>query len=328
MMSVKFEMSPTWKRDLNEMVQDALRDVAADYQKMFDRLGLQYKGRPIPEIKAALRHELSQLGGTISDVELTDYATWIRERPRLARPGTTIWSTVQTQPAWALEQQWLAGGQTKSLPPLLSAEQIRLMAYIAIAAGSRGLLFESRNSLDATDPETRTRAAALELLNLELELIRPWAAAGSLVDTIESNVAEVSGAVFCYKLTRLLVPLWTGRGAQFTPGQSATQSLSFVVPGAAVEPVVGAVEGEMARELARRDVDRVWLLDDVTIVTAVGAGMRATPGVAHRIFGALARAGINVVAIAQGSECSLSLLLAAADAREAVRRIHEEVIEL
>jgi aspartate kinase len=110
---------------------------------------------------------------------------------------------------------------------------------------------------------------------------------------------------------------------------SSEQSISFVVPGAAVAPVVRAVGGEMARELARRDVDRVWSLDDVTIVTAVGAGMRTTPGVAHRIFGALARAGINVAAIAQGSsECSLSLLLAAADAREAVRRIHEEVIEL
>lgn len=108
---------------------------------------------------------------------------------------------------------------------------------------------------------------------------------------------------------------------------SSEQSISFVVPGAAVAPVVRAVEEEMAPELARRDIDRVWSMDDVTIVTAVGAGMRATPGVAHRILGALARAGINVVALAQGSECSLSLLLAASDAREAVRRIHEEVIE-
>lgn len=109
---------------------------------------------------------------------------------------------------------------------------------------------------------------------------------------------------------------------------SSEQSISFVVPGDAAEPVVRAVEGDLARELARRDIDRVWSLDDVTIVTAVGAGMRATPGVAHRVFGALARAGINVVAIAQGSECSLSLLLAAADARQAVGRIHEEVIAL
>lgn len=109
---------------------------------------------------------------------------------------------------------------------------------------------------------------------------------------------------------------------------SSEQSISFVVPGDAVEPVVRSVEGELARELARRDIDRVWSLDGATIVTAVGAGMRGTPGVAHRVFGALARAGINVVAIAQGSECSLSLLLAAADARQAVRRIHEEVIAL
>lgn len=109
---------------------------------------------------------------------------------------------------------------------------------------------------------------------------------------------------------------------------SSEQSISFVVPGDAVEPVVRSVEGELARELARRDIDRVWSLDGVTIVTAVGAGMRGTPGVAHRVFGALARAGINVVAITQGSECSLSLLLAAADARQAVRRIHEEVIAL
>lgn len=109
---------------------------------------------------------------------------------------------------------------------------------------------------------------------------------------------------------------------------SSEQSISFVVPGDAVEPVVRSVEGELARELARRDIDRVWSLDGATIVTAVGAGMRGTPGVAHRVFGALARAGINVVAITQGSECSLSLLLAAADARQAVRRIHEEVIAL
>ena len=109
---------------------------------------------------------------------------------------------------------------------------------------------------------------------------------------------------------------------------SSEQSISFVIPGAAVAPVVRAVEREMSLELARRDIDRVWALDPVTIVTAVGAGMRTTPGVAVRIFGALARVGINVIAAAQGSsECSISLVLAATDAHEAVRQIHREVIE-
>lgn len=172
-----------------------------------------------------------------TSLELTDYATWIRERPRLARPGTIVWSTVQTEPSRELYQQWLVGGQNQSPPPLLSAEQIRLMVYTAIAAGSRGLLFESRGSLDAADPETRARAAALELVNLELELIWPWVASGSLVDMVTANQTEppapqpeITGAVFRYHRTRLLVPLWTGRGAQYVPGQSAASSLSFVVP--------------------------------------------------------------------------------------------------
>ncbi len=109
---------------------------------------------------------------------------------------------------------------------------------------------------------------------------------------------------------------------------SSEQSISFVIPGAASTPVIRAVEREMSLELARRDIDRVWSLDGVTIVTAVGAGMRTTPGVAFRIFGALARSGINVIAVAQGSsECSISLVLAAVDAHQAVRQIHQEVIE-
>jgi len=108
---------------------------------------------------------------------------------------------------------------------------------------------------------------------------------------------------------------------------SSEQSICFVIPTATVSPVIRAIEEEMALELVRRDVDRVWSMDDVVIVTAVGAGMRNTPGIAARIFGALGRASINVIAVAQGSsECSVSLVVDAEASAEAVRRIHEEVI--
>jgi aspartate kinase len=108
---------------------------------------------------------------------------------------------------------------------------------------------------------------------------------------------------------------------------SSEQSISFVIPTAAVPPVVQAIEDEMALELARRDIDQVWSLDDVVIVTAVGAGMRTTPGVAARIFGALGDGGINVIAMAQGSsDCSVSLVVAADAAADAVRQIHRQVI--
>jgi aspartate kinase len=74
-------------------------------------------------------------------------------------------------------------------------------------------------------------------------------------------------------------------------------------------------------------VDRVWSADDVVIVTAVGAGMRTTPGIASRVFGALGKGEINVIAIAQGSsDCSVSLVVSSDDSARAVQQIHREVI--
>jgi aspartokinase/homoserine dehydrogenase 1 len=108
---------------------------------------------------------------------------------------------------------------------------------------------------------------------------------------------------------------------------SSEQSICFVIPTDAVPNVVTALEEEMATELRRRDVDRISSLSDVVIVTAVGAGLRHTPGVAARTFGALAQSNINVIAVAQGSsECSISLVVSAEDAGNAVRQIHNEVI--
>jgi aspartate kinase len=108
---------------------------------------------------------------------------------------------------------------------------------------------------------------------------------------------------------------------------SSEQSICFVIPTDAVRPVIRAIKEEMALELQRQDVDRISALDDVVIVTAVGAGMRGTPGVAHRIFAALGASDINVIAIAQGSsECSVSLVVGADAAAEAVQQIHRQVI--
>jgi aspartate kinase len=108
---------------------------------------------------------------------------------------------------------------------------------------------------------------------------------------------------------------------------SSEQSICFVVPASSGGPVIRALEDALGNELARRDVDQIWARNDVVIVTAVGAGMRETPGVASQVFGALAGPKINVIAIAQGSsECSISVVIAGADADAAVRAIHELTI--
>jgi aspartate kinase len=104
---------------------------------------------------------------------------------------------------------------------------------------------------------------------------------------------------------------------------SSEQSICFVVPGNTTPAVVRALEERLAAEISRRDIDRIAPRDDVVIVTAVGSGMRDTPGVAAQVFGALAAQHINVVAIAQGSsECAISVVVAGDDADAAVRAIH------
>jgi len=108
---------------------------------------------------------------------------------------------------------------------------------------------------------------------------------------------------------------------------SSEQSICFVVPTPSVPAVIQAVEQKLALELARGDVEQVGSRDEVVIVTAVSAGLHNTPGLAARIFGALGAADINVQAIAQGSsKCGISLVVAAEDAGQAVRQIHQHAI--
>ena len=63
--------------------------------------------------------------------------------------------------------------------------------------------------------------------------------------------------------------------------------------------------------------------DDVAKVSIVGAGMLGAPGVAARMFGALAKADINIDIIGT-SEISISCLIPREDLTKAVQAIHAE----
>jgi len=115
----------------------------------------------------------------------------------------------------------------------------------------------------------------------------------------------------------------TGTSVPLITQASSEQSICFAVPVKSIQPVLASLEDAFAPELQGGDIDRVWATGEVTIITAVGVGMRYTPGVAGRIFTALGDQNVNVIAIAQGSsEVSISLVVDAADAESGVRAIH------
>jgi len=228
------QFDPVLAWDLGREQLPAIRRRAGQVRSADRSGGRPLICRPDSELRRCSRHVQLLLIGRAplgTSLELTDYCRWLRERPRLARPGTPIWSTVQTQPEASLHWQWTVSGRGQSPPPELQGEQIRLLAYLALAAGSRGLLFESQSPLDATDPASRSRATALELLNLELTLIHPWLATGRFVATVRGSRPDVTGVLLRTDRARLLVPVCCGPGAQFVLGQSAGGSISFRVAG-------------------------------------------------------------------------------------------------
>jgi aspartate kinase len=77
--------------------------------------------------------------------------------------------------------------------------------------------------------------------------------------------------------------------------------------------------------LGRGLVSDVTAEDDVCVIAVMGANMRGTLGVASRLFTTVARAGVNIRMIAQGSsELNISFVVKEKDGEAAVRAIHEE----
>ncbi len=104
---------------------------------------------------------------------------------------------------------------------------------------------------------------------------------------------------------------------------SSESSIGFTLPEAESERAVASLRQAFRTEIAAGLIDNVTARTGMAVVAVVGDGMAGSPGVAARVFTALASRGINVVAIAQGSsERNISFAVPGADAAEAARSVH------
>ncbi len=104
---------------------------------------------------------------------------------------------------------------------------------------------------------------------------------------------------------------------------SSEQSICFTVPSDRAAEVAELLRVAFSEELERREVDEIIVRSGLTTIAVVGSGMAHTPGIAARIFGAVADAGVNVVAIAQGaSERNVSFVVDENESAAAVRAVH------
>ncbi|HSW38448.1 MAG TPA: aspartate kinase, partial [Acidobacteriota bacterium] len=105
---------------------------------------------------------------------------------------------------------------------------------------------------------------------------------------------------------------------------SSEHNVCLVLPLNDCRKAVQELRNEFAPEIGKKFVDNVKLKEGVSIVAVVGDGMRGVPGIAARTFTAVADAGVNVIAIAQGSsELNISIVVEQADIQKTVQAVHD-----
>ncbi|MFW6060520.1 MAG: aspartate kinase [Phycisphaeraceae bacterium] len=106
---------------------------------------------------------------------------------------------------------------------------------------------------------------------------------------------------------------------------SSIDTLSIVVADAEVE---GKLEPILEQLRAECHPDAIETFPDMALIATVGRGMAHTPGMAAKLFGSLAAAGINIRMIDQGaSELNIIVGVAADDFEATVRAIYHAFVE-
>ena len=104
---------------------------------------------------------------------------------------------------------------------------------------------------------------------------------------------------------------------------SSENNICFVVNSSETARVVRSLRSALEFDLMLGHIEDVSAYDSIAVVAVVGDRMQGTPGIAGKVFASLGAAGVNVIAISQGSsERNISLIVAETEAAEAVRAIH------
>ena len=98
-------------------------------------------------------------------------------------------------------------------------------------------------------------------------------------------------------------------------------SISIIVKKNDLDKAVNVLEMNLLGKI----IKKVDVTIDVAIIALIGSGMRGTVGIASKVFAAVAKKGVNVVMIAQGSsELNLAFVVKDSDCNTAVQALHDE----
>jgi len=104
---------------------------------------------------------------------------------------------------------------------------------------------------------------------------------------------------------------------------SSEQSICFAVKAADGDAAVRVLQRRFADAIASGRVSAVQAIPNCCVLAVVGQGMVSKRGVAATLFSALAKANVNIKAMAQGSsEYNITVLIDQVDSERALRAVH------
>lgn len=198
-----------------------------------------------------------------TSLEYSRYRDWLADRQLAARPGSFMWTWIDTDyPA-----ELVAARQAQGLTPaVLEPEQLRLQLFSALSGGVRGLGFWSTQGLFHEGAGAAETRLMLKQLHFDMQLLEPWVATGSPVGNTkfqqmrpnspaavttaarkpaivpaghavpdlprsQSNSSQISATLIESDFGTLLLGTWFENDAQFVPGRMAANDVRIVVPG-------------------------------------------------------------------------------------------------
>jgi aspartate kinase len=141
--------------------------------------------------------------------------------------------------------------------------------------------------------------------------------------SVEAADPELNGALV---MSRALAALAQSNAELLAMTSSSyRQSFCFLVRRVELAAAMASLETGFALELAHGYLKPFQVDENVGLLAVVGEGMKGTPGLAGRIFTAISRENVNIIAIAQGSsELTIGIVVRREGLEKAVRAIHEE----
>jgi aspartate kinase len=149
----------------------------------------------------------------------------------------------------------------------------------------------------------------------------------SMADVVLVSIEPAAGALSGTKVMARALESLARSNVELLALTSSSyrQTFCFLVRQAELDRALEHLEEDFSLELAHGYLSPFQVDSDVGLLAIVGEGMRGTPGLAGRIFSAISRGQINIIAIAQGSsELTIAVVVRRAGLESAVRAVHEE----